>query len=202
MFHPNIQRMIDDWTRLCGAGQAPLRTDFSPAALGGLMPQLFMLGDETRDHHSIPDSFRLTGGLITDLHGQDLRGTSFQSLWARGDAGKAAAALAEVRALLQPIVISARAHTAEGYETRIEIALAPLLGAALPSGNRPVERLLGLYQPTSSLARLLGKPVVELSFRGLQLADAVEPLWTAPATPIRPARPDLRVVAIDGRRVA
>ncbi len=78
-----------------------------------------------------------------------------------------------------------------------KFALAPLLGE-----DGSVERLLGLYQPTSSLARLLGKPVEALSFNALQPADASEPLWSAPTAPRRPVRTDLRVVAIDGRRVA
>jgi hypothetical protein len=192
MFHPNTQRMIDDWTRRCGDRPAPLRTDFSPAALGGLMPQLFML-----DGASGEDDFRLVGGLIFDLHARDLRGVPFRELWARADMLKATAALSEVRATLAPIVVSARAHTAQGYETRIEIALAPLLGT-----DGTVERVLGLYQPTSSLARLLGKPVEALSFRALQPAGASEALWSPVAAPQRPARADLRVVAIDGRRVA
>jgi hypothetical protein len=187
MFHPSTQKMIDDWAGLCDGRRAPLRSDFTPTTLGALMPQLFMLD-------ASDDSFRLIGGLISDLHGQDLRGELFRSLWRPEDAGKAAAATAEVRATLQPVVVSALAHTAEGYETRLEIALAPLMGA---SGH--VERLLGLYQPTSSLARLLGKPVMALSFRNQQPADATEPQWTA--APAR-ARAGLRVVAVDGRRVA
>lgn len=192
MFHPNTQRMIDDWTHRRGGRPAPLRADFSPATLGGLMPQLFMLDGETGE-----DDFRLVGGLILDLHGRDLRGVAFRELWDRADMLKATAALSEVRATLRPVVVTARAHTAEGYETRLEIALAPLLGE-----DGSVERLLGLYQPTSSLARLLGKPVEALSFHVLQPADAAEPLWAAPAAPRRTVRTDLRVVAIDGRRVA
>lgn len=192
MFHPNTQRMVADWSRRCGDRPAPLRTDFSPAALGGLMPQLFMLDGETGE-----DDFRLIGGLISDLHAKDLRGTPFRELWEPTDMLKATAAVSEVRATLQPVVITARAHTAEGYETRLEIVLAPFLG---PDGG--VERILGLYQPLSSLARLLGKPVEALSFRGLQTADAAEAIWTAPAAPQRPTRADLKVVAIDGRRVA
>jgi hypothetical protein len=188
MFHASTQKLIDDWARRCEGRRAPLRADFSPTTLGELMPQLCML--DARD-----DSFRLIGGLISDLHGQDLRGELFQSLWRPEDAAKAAAATAEVRATLQPVVVSALAHTAEGYETRLEIALAPLLGAG---GH--VERLLGLYQPTSSLARLLGKPVLTLSFRNQQPADATEPLWTAQTA--QPSKTGLRVVSVDGRRVA
>ena len=42
----------------------------------------------------------------------------------------------------------------------LEITLAPLAGA-----DGRVERLLGLYQPTSLVARLAGKPVTEINAR-------------------------------------
>jgi hypothetical protein len=190
MFHSSTERLIDDWRRRKGRLAAPRRADFSPAALGALMPQLFLLGED--------DSFRLVGGLVEDLYGRDLRGSAFTALWSGADAVKAAASMWETRAALQPVVIQALAYTAEGYETRLEIALAPLAG-----GDGEIERLLGLVQPVSSLARLGGRPIESLSFRGLQHADGTEPAWAGMLTARPPAAaPGLKLVALDGRRVA
>jgi hypothetical protein len=192
MFHPNTQRLIDDWTRRKGDRPAPLRAEFSPAGLGALMPQLFML-----DGVDQPGAFRLVGGLVADLHGRDLRGSLFPALW-QTDAIKVAHALSQAGHAREPVVLSARAHTAEGHETRLEITLAVLAG---PDGA--VERVLGMYQPTSSLARLLGKPIERLSFRALQLASQGEAMASqAHTTPARSPRTDLKLVVLDGRRVA
>jgi hypothetical protein len=65
------------------------------------------------------------------------------------------------------------------------LVFAPL--SAGPHGE--ADRLIGLYQPTSMLARLDGRPVHRLSIRRVH-----------PEVAANDAR--LRLVAVDGRRIA
>ncbi|MFX8608797.1 hypothetical protein ABTM33_19020, partial [Acinetobacter baumannii] len=64
--------------------------------------------------------------------------------------------------------------------------LAPLIG---PSGE--ADRTIGLYQPTTTVARLLGASIASLAIRAVSMAE------DAPA----PA-PRLRLVVDNTRRVA
>lgn len=186
MFHAGAQKLIDHWNRLREGPEAPRRADFSPMELASLAPQLFMLDQD--------DRFRLVGGQIAELHQHDLRGSDFLSLWRGVDTAQVAAALTELRRAVQPVVISATAHTDEGYETRVEIALAPFAGA-----DGRIDRIVGLYQPTSSLTRLLGRPVERLSLTGWRLATETQ--VRSFSCPVRPRR-ELKLVVLDGRRVA
>jgi hypothetical protein len=183
MFHTNTQRLIEDWRAHRGDRLAPARSDISPAQFREILPQLFILGCEEAG----PETFRLAGGLLVDLHDRDLRGVSFLSLWPYPDRTLVADALEEARLTGAPAVLDASGWTPDGYEARLEIVLAPLTG---PSGR--VERILGLYQPTSSVRRLVGQPIQELTLREIKSAGQ----------PARPApRPRLRLVALEGARL-
>jgi hypothetical protein len=186
MFHSNTQRVIEDWNARRGDRAAPARADISPAAYRELLPQVFMLGSE-----SLCEPFRLVGGLLADLHARDLRGVDFFSLWMKCDRQAVHGALALARRDGTPVVLAASGWTAEGDEAQLEIVLAPLLG---PTGE--MDRVLGLYQPTTSLRRLMGQPLVALSLNGARPAgrDVHIPAPTQ-------ARPRLRLVTLDGERV-
>ena len=188
MLHANTLKVIEDWRRLRGDRPAPLRAALSPTLFGPLLPQVFMLGQGEDG----VDRFRLSGGLLSDLHGGDLRGLDLASLFSPRDGAQVLAALKGARRAGEPVIVAAGAHTATGEETRVEILLAPLVG---PTGE--LDRTLGLYQPTSSLNRLLGRRVTCLSFRSAQFAP-----WPSRAPAPEPNRPILRLVAMDGRRVA
>lgn len=184
MFHANTRRLIEDWSARRGDRLVPSRADISPDEFRDFLPQLFILGREGAE------AFRLAGGLLVDLHDRDLRGVSFLSLWPYPDRTMVAEAMDEARATGVPAVLEASAWTSEGCEVGLEIVLAPLVG---PSGQ--VDRVLGLYQPTSGLRRLLGQPVKELTLREITLpARSASP-------PAAPQRPALRLAAVDGRRV-
>jgi hypothetical protein len=183
MFHSNTQRLIEDWRARRGDRLAPARTDISPAEFKEILPQLFVLGCEEDG----PETFRLAGGLLVDLHDRDLRGVSFLSLWPYPDRTLVAETLEDARRSGAPVVLEASGWTPDGYEAKLEIVLAPLMGA---SGR--VERILGLYQPTSSVRRLMGQPIQEMTLREIKSAGQ----------PGRPApRVQLRLVALDGARL-
>jgi hypothetical protein len=183
-FHPNTLRVLQDWEAKRGDRVAPARADISPADHREILPQLFILG---RDQTGAAP-FRLSGGLLADLHACDLRGVCFSSMWAGSDQRAVRDALAETRRTGAPIIVSASAWTAHSDEARLEILLAPMTG---PDGE--MDRVLGLYQPTSTLRRLLGQPVVALTLIEIRNAAGA-------AAPLRP-RGHLRLVALEGRRL-
>jgi len=180
MFHPNTQKLIETW-RSHRDGQAlPARTALSPIDLGPLLPQILMLGHEDGE-----EVFRLSGGLIADLYGRDLRGSTFNALWSLHQRPLAAEALARARRAAAPVVITVDAEAAGGERIGLELCLAPLTG---PDGV--ANRTLGLLQPISMVGRLMGQRVESLIWRGAELAADAG------------AEPRLKLVAMNGRRVA
>lgn len=155
MFHSNTELLIGYWRSLSIGGRVPHRADFDPARVPDLLPQVFMLELGTG---ALP--FRLAGEFLIDLHGKPLKGVDFQSLFSAG--GRRVITQAAMTALNDPevSVLHAEGWSDEGRSVGLEILLAPLAG----EGGR-VERLLGLYQPTTLVARLSGKPVVEINAR-------------------------------------
>lgn len=166
MFHANTDRLIETWRSHRRGRRLPARADLSPIDFGPLLPQIFMLGREPDGS----EAFRLCGGLIADLHGQELRGQSFYELWAKADRPEIATGLATLRSQARPAVITADAFSARGDSVGMELALAPLVG---PSGEP--DRTIGLYQPISTVARLLGSPVMRLKLRSLECLGEIRP---------------------------
>jgi hypothetical protein len=179
VFHTNTQGLIDHWRALKGGSDAPAREALDPAAIAEILTQVFLIG---RNRADLP--FRLAGGLITDMHGRGLRGEGFLDLWggpSRVAAREAALAAVDDR---EPVVIYADAPAAGGVVS-LEILLAPLSG---PTGA--LDRMLGLYQPISSLSVLRCEPIGPLVHR-FAVRLSAEPR----------VRPQLRLAAIDGMRL-
>jgi hypothetical protein len=181
MFHPNVERMLEYWRVRCTGAGAPARTSIDPSDLASLLPQVFMLGRRDAGLYR----FRLAGGLVADLHHQDLRNADVLGLWAGVDRLRLAAALESSRRRAEPFVVAAEAKAQGGLECPMQVMFAPLRG---PDG-RP-DRVIGLYQPTALLARLGGNPIEVMSVtRVYPAVDTVE-------------RPALKLAVVDGRRIA
>lgn len=177
MTHPNTSRVFDEWRRQRGADRLPARTRMTAAALGPLLPQVFVLGREGGHWR-----FRLAGGFVCDLHGRELRGVPFVEIWrgvARADVLRAVESAFEEA---QPATLHALAERDEGRWLELEVALAPLTGP-----TEAPDRLIGLHQPLSPLARLRGEPVPALGLVGADRGAG----W-----------PDLRLVVDNTLRVA
>jgi hypothetical protein len=166
MFHANTEKLITTWRAQRAGQRLPMRRDLSPIALGPLLPQIFMLG-RSGDGDEL---FRLSGGLVSDLHGADLRNTSFFGMWSKVDRPQIASALARCRTLAAPVVVTADALSVRGDGIGVELCLAPLIG---PTGE--VDRTLGLYQPISTVARLMGAPIKSLAVRQILTAAEAKP---------------------------
>lgn len=178
MFHPNTLRFIQWWRDLPRqGGRAPGRAAVEPAELSPLLPQVFMLGADLR--------FRLAGGLLCDLHGGELRGRAFAPMWSMLDRAPLSLALERCVERTEPTIIQGEAYPENGDGVGLQVTLAPL--SSTPDGVP--DRLIGLYQPTSLLARLQGQPVRSLALRRVH-----------PERPANDAR--LRLIAVEGRRIA
>lgn len=187
MSHSNTQRLTDYWRRRRGAGLAPLRSTVDPCEFADLLPQVFILGRTAPGRFA----FRLGGGLLEDLHGRDLRRADFISLWEGAQRLGLQSAMENALRRGQAIIVDTEGFTADGQSARLEILLAPMI-----SNTGQVDRFLGLYQPVSPLQRLIGRPFERLSVRQmLTLAPGHVGLQTH-------ALPQLRLAAVDGRRIA
>ncbi len=180
MLHSNTERLIDYWRTRKFDRLSPSRSAIDPTEFTELLPQIFMLGRAGPGQHL----FRLTGELVSSLHGRDLRRTDFLDLWSPTDRPRLAAALETSRRTAEPVMATAEGRTSRGDTVRLELMLAPLRADVAP-----IDRFLGLYQPLSNLEVLRDRPVVELGL--VRLASHGE----------RPAAPTLRLAAIDGRLV-
>jgi hypothetical protein len=145
------------------------------------MPQVFILGRQRAGEYG----FRLVGGLVDDLHGGRVGGLDPLRLWAAPYRTSLQLAFEAIRRQPEPLVITAEARAAGGQTMTLEIMLAPLAGAA---GD--IDRLLGLYQPLTPVAALMGQRIESLVVRGIAPAGAGEPF------------PRLKLAAVNGRRVA
>jgi len=181
MFHSNTELLIDYWRATKGDGPLPARAEVDPAAFAGLLPQVFIAGRRSSGVYPL----RLAGEFVIDLHGRGLRGEDHAQLWSRGHRMELQLALEQALSRGEPVVVSAEGATDEGACLRLEVLFAPLAG---PDGL--ADRFLGLYQPTSAVAPLRGRPVRELQIRAVGGAD------------VRTIAPRLRLAAVDGRRLA
>jgi len=181
MFHSNTELLIDYWRATKGDAPLPARADVDPAAFASLLPQVFIAGRRGSGVYPL----RLIGEFVIDLHARGLRGEDLSQLWARGHRIELQLALEQALGRCEPVVISSEGATDAGASLRLEVLFAPLAG---PGGD--ADRFLGLYQPTSAVAHLRGRPVRELLIRAVGGADA------------RSLPPRLRLAAVDGRRLA
>jgi hypothetical protein len=181
MFHSNIELLIDYWRATRGEAPLPARADIDPADFSSLLSQVFIASRRQSGVYPL----RLVGEFVIDLHGRSLRGDDLMRLWAPSHRIELQLALEQTLRRRDPVVISAEGRTDDGQPLRLEVLFAPFAG---PDGE--ADRFLGLYQPTSSITALRGRPIRELLIRAVGGADA------------RAVGQRLRLAALDGRRIA
>lgn len=178
MFHTGTTRLIERWSGL-NAARPPLRADFDPTRVADLLPLMFLLA---REDDRL--AFRIAGEGLRDLFGRPLKGTDVFSLFTAPAAALARRAALDSIRDGAPMVLIAQGRSDMGGQLPLEIVFAPLIG------DHGVDRLVGLIQPTATLAHLEGRPVAEVSVR------------MAAAATTRAPRPVLRLATVDGQRIA
>jgi hypothetical protein len=174
--------MLGYWEGQKGQAGCPERSSIDPAAFPEMVTQAFVLGRERAGAYR----FRLAGALVEDLHGAALFGLDFMALWVPADRPRVQAAVEAALGRRRSLIAAAHGRSLAGAEARLEILLAPLAGR-----QGQVDRLLGLYQPTSPLFRLQEQRIERLFLQEIAFADGGEPV---PAP--------LRLAALDGRLIA
>jgi hypothetical protein len=180
VFHSNTEMLIDYWRSRAFRG-ATLRGPIDPADFAPIAPQVFVLGRAGPGSYT----FRLVGGLVRDLFGRDLRREPVLELWRSRDLASLRTSLEAARRRPEPLVAHAHALT-EHAALPVEILFAPLAGDEI----RP-DRVLGLIQPLTFVARLRGEPVRRLALEHL-----------CSAGPANEPAPRLKLAALNGRRIA
>ncbi len=179
MLHSNTERLIDYWRERKLDAFSPPRSAIDPRDLTGLLTQVFILGRTAPGRFG----FRLAGGLVSAVHGADLRQMDVLDLWTAEDRPRLAAALEAARRACEPAVVVAEARSRRAT-AQIEMIFAPLTAE-----TAPLDRMIGIYQPLEVLNPLWEGPA-ELKLR--HIATAAE----------RSAPPRLRLAAVDGRLIA
>lgn len=182
MYHSNTERFLRYWRSVKKDAAAPSRDGFDPFALSDLAPQFMVLGVEGS---SLP--IRLSGGLINDLHGHDLSGIDLISLFAFAQHGGVRQATRAALSGPTPMVLSVEGETYHKFMVRLQITLAPLLNR-----EGTTDRLIGLYQPVTALARLNEQPIIQLTLRSISSDQDNSPQ----------IRPGLSLATYNGRRIA
>jgi hypothetical protein len=182
MFHSNTELLIDYWREQKGSLRAPARASINPVDFASLLPQVFILGRVRPGQYG----FRLAGGLVDDLHGGHLGGADPIKLWAPAHRASLQLALEAVCRQPEPLVIAAEGRARAGQMIKLEVVVAPLTG---PKGY--VDRLIGLYQPTTPTIALMGQPIESLAIRNITSAGSAGASF-----------PRLKLAAMNGRRIA
>ena len=180
MFHPDTQRLIDEWTRLAAKadvrGGIPQRSRLMPEALGRLLPRVFVA--DLRDGHAL---LRLAGTALEAFHRRPLKDEALLAFWRPASADLVTAAIAQSVREARPVVVVGQAS---GEPTiPVEMVIAPLRSRS----GRP-DQVLGSFAPASAL-RPIGAGPVLLTARVAVAAGSA-------------GRPALSLAAVQGRRIA
>jgi len=171
MKHKNSYELFDYWTEKRGQRAAPSRTDIEPADIRTLLPHVFIC-DLAADGQL---NFRLAGTALCALHGKELKGSAFSSLWLPDGTRNAARTGASVASGATPAVLSLDCLSSGGRVTQAEMLLLPITG---PSGRN--DRLIGLLSLFNPPYWIGHEPIVGFSSTGIRFLDqARDPLFLA-----------------------
>ena len=180
MKHNNSLELFDYWTKKRGGRAAPSRTDIEPADIRTLLPNVFIC-DLAADNQL---NFRLAGTALCALHGRELKGSAFASLWLADGVRNAGRTGASVATGATPAVMSLDCLSQGGRVAQAEMLLLPITG---PSGlNDRLIGLLSVFQPPYWIGH---EPVVGFSTTGIRFIDQTRnPVFLA-------NRPEVRLPA-------
>lgn len=180
MKHKNSYELFDYWTEKRGQRAAPSRTDIEPADIRKLLPHVFIC-DLAADGQL---NFRLAGTALCALHGKELKGAAFSSLWLPDGTRNAARTGTSVAAGATPAVLSLDCLSSGGRVTQAEMLLLPITG---PSGRN--DRLIGLLSVFNPPYWISHELIVGFSTTGIRFLDqSRDPVFLAnrPEIPLPP----------------
>lgn len=153
MRNPHTQRLLDHWRQVRGEQLAPRKTSIAPREIKDHLAFAFLLKREAGDKFTVV----LAGTGLCDLFGRELKGQSFEHLWAEQARNAARTALVRVSNLAVPTVAIAAGETADLRPTTAEIVLLPYADE-----RGETTWILGHFQPLEPLSRLHGRKLARL----------------------------------------
>ena len=171
------------WNRLRNGRPAPRRTEIEPADIKALLADTFILERDTRGE----PVFRLAGTRLCAMFGQELKGFSFNSLWAEKDR-RVMKRLAEAAFTHNSVVVVAfDGFSGNGRTNGFELLILPL------DGGQDHPRVLGSIVAAGRPFWLGADPIREGAVSTLRIVDPDrDPVFlkNRPDVPVPPLAPD------------
>jgi hypothetical protein len=146
MKHPSSREFFAYWDAKRAGARAPDRSEIEPAALRGLLGDIFVLSYDAASGYP----FRVAGTRVCALLGRDLKDRSFPALFAPGERREIENLIAVVSEEMLAAVAGITATSEDGSAAHLELLLLPFNARA----NAPIS-LTGLLAPFESNQALL-----------------------------------------------
>lgn len=181
------------WNRLRNGRPAPRRAEVEPADIKTLLSETFILERDCRGEAI----FRLAGTRLCSIHGRELKGFAFASLWRMRDQRLVAKFIENCFASAAVGVITYRGISQRGRACGFELLLLPL------DGGERHQRCLGIMSATERPVWLGADPIVENATDSVRAVDPErEPLFLGnrPALAVPSLAPSDEDIAAQPRR--
>lgn len=184
------------WNRLRKGRPAPRRAEVEPADIKRLLADTFILERDGRGEAV----FRLAGTRLCNIHGRELKGFSFASMWRLRDQRLVSRMVESAFSCSSVVVLSYLGIGQKGRSCPFEMLLLPL------DGGERTPRCLGIASAADPAYWLGADPVTENAAESVRVLDPDREtifLQNRPAIAVPPLVPDDRDVAAapSGRRV-
>jgi len=158
------------WNRLRNGRPAPKRTEVEPADIKSLLADTFILEKDTRGEAV----FRLAGTRLCAVHGRELKGFSFPSLWREKDQRLMSRLIHGVFQQKSVVCIGYEGFSRNGRSNKFELLALPLDGGV----ENP--RCLGVIVAVAKAFWLGADPLVDALIDSIRVIDPDrEPVFLA-----------------------
>ena len=185
------------WNALRDGRPAPRRAEVEPAAIRKLLADTLILERDGRGEAV----FRLAGTRLCAIHGRELKGFSFSSLWRPRDQRLMSKLVASTFTTHSVAIVEYRGTSEKGRSLPFEMLLLPL------DGGVETPRCLGIAEATETAFWLGADPIVSAEIETMRVLDPDrEPMFlkNRPAVSVPPLVPEEALFepdGVNGRRV-
>jgi hypothetical protein len=153
--------LFDYWNRLRDGRPAPRRTEIEPADIKSLLADTFILERDSRG----AAVFRLAGTRLCAIHGRELKGFSFPSLWRARDQRMIARLTQSVFTGSDVVVITYDGISQTLRKIGFELLLLPL------EGGDDHQRALGIISSATRPYWLGADPISDATIDSVRVVD-------------------------------
>lgn len=153
--------LLQYWNRLRKGRPAPRRSEVEPADIKKLLADTFILERDSRGEAV----FRLAGTRLCSIHGRELKGFSFASMWRLRDQRLVSRMVEGAFSSASVVVISYLGIGQKGRTCPFELLLLPL------DGGDQNPRCLGIASATEAVYWLGADPITENAAESVRVLD-------------------------------